>query len=711
VDAAAYFPDGRHLLTSGGGQIRVQEVATGRLRYAIRADTATVTPDGRTLLTVARETLSVRDAETGRELSRWEGARGTSKFSPDARLAVFWDDDTSTAPLRVHDAQTGRLIHTLREHVALRELVTTVVFSADSLMLASTGAKPLPGEITWNKSLPGRIKLWNLKTGRFVHDLSGLESYGLSISFSPDGTRIAACGRDSTARVWDTATGRLLHTLRGHSNRVDRVVFSPNGRRIATRGIDYSVRVWDATTGQELFVLDDQREQWQGPDASALSDSRRRRRARLGPVLRFSPDSRRLLTVINDTSQSKPGELRLYDADDGREYLRLRGATYDSQAGSERDRDLEVHTAPILTAEFSPDGTRIVSGGMDGKARIWDARPPGLDDAPSDSPPGVSSLWTPMPNGAGGFTLFVHSVSVRDVAFRPGGGQLVSIGADGMLVLHDATKGRLVPIMILQSMNPQGMAFHPDGTEVAVAANAGKLALKKLDGASVRWLMDPSETYDLYDVAYSPDGMLLASGGRSRVVHLWDAVAAKRLRVLAGHADEIWGLAFRPGGKQLASASKDKTVKIWSLESYQVVQSLPHPAEVTDLAYSTDGTRLATACWDKLVRLFDAETGELIRTFKGLAENATLGGYSPEGRRLADNATKVRFSPDGQRLVSGGPDDTVRVWNVETGELLATYAEHSDNITGIAFSSDGAWLASSSFDGTVEVRRLPPATP
>ena len=105
------------------------------------------------------------------------------------------------------------------------------------------------------------------------------------------------------------------------------------------------------------------------------------------------------------------------------------------------------------------------------------------------------------------------------------------------------------------------------------------------------------------------------------------------------------------------------------------------------MAYSPDGTRLASGGVDDTVRIWNADTGDPIRTLKGFA----LGVNS------------VAYSPDGKRLASGGGDSTVRIWNAETGDPIRTLKGHTDWVSSVAYSPDGTRLASASGDGTVRI--------
>ena len=97
------------------------------------------------------------------------------------------------------------------------------------------------------------------------------------------------------------------------------------------------------------------------------------------------------------------------------------------------------------------------------------------------------------------------------------------------------------------------------------------------------------------------------------------------------------------------------------------------------------GRPLASGSGDDTVRLWDVVTGEAI---------ATLEGHT-------SGVSSVSFSPDGSTLASGSWDGTVQLWDVVTGEPIATLEGHTDRVESVSFSPDGATLASGSWDGTI----------
>jgi len=148
-----------------------------------------------------------------------------------------------------------------------------------------------------------------------------------SITFSPDGSRIATASDDNTARIWDASTGKELARVK-HADLVIAVSFSPDGSKIATASFDNTMRIWDAYTGKQLARL---------------------KRNGAITAVSFSPDGNRIATASLDST------VRVWDASTGKELARVK------------------HDDDVLAVSFSPDGRKIATASSDKTARVWDA--------------------------------------------------------------------------------------------------------------------------------------------------------------------------------------------------------------------------------------------------------------------------------------------------------------------------------------------------
>jgi WD40 repeat protein/uncharacterized caspase-like protein len=192
-------------------------------------------------------------------------------------------------------------------------------------------------------------------------------------------------------------------------------------------------------------------------------------------------------------------------------------------------------------------------------------------------------------------------------------------------------------------------------------------------------------------IAYSPDGLLLASGSSDSTIKLWDVALGRELRTLTGHQGAVKAVAFSPNGERLASGGNDGRVRIWDVASGREIKALPgHTSRINTIIFSSDGRYLASAGADKTIRLWEAATWRELRTFS-----------EHKGWVLA-----LAFSPDGEMLASGGADKTVRLWRTDRDDSPRTFTEHANAVLSVAFSADGSVLASGSTDGVIKLRKL-----
>ena len=255
----------------------------------------------------------------------------------------------------------------------------------------------------------------------------------------------------------------------------------------------------------------------------------------------------------------------------------------------------------------------------------------------------------------------------------------------------------------------------------------------------------------VHSLTFSPDGKLLASGGRDNAVHLWDVSTQKQAGKLSADTGySVHSVTFSPDGKTLASAGWNKTVCLWDVESQKQIGKLHQGhTDVRSIVFSPDGRLLASGGgWlDKMVLLWDVESQRQVGILGGHIGPVGSIAFSPDGKVLASGTgylekgfwaaptmhyksedwgvrlwdvesqqqvgllqgnpelSSVAFSPNGKMLASAGgfDDNTIRLWNVESQKQTGLLQGHKAWVSALVFSPDGKVLASGGWDNTIRL--------
>ena len=309
---------------------------------------------------------------------------------------------------------------------------------------------------------------------------------------------------------------------------------------------------------------------------------------------------------------------------------------------------------------------------------------------------------------------FPANGTVYSVAFSPDQKWFVTAGEDGQAHLWDrATQEHRLAIRHGAAI--YSVAVSPDSRYLATAGGDGVVRISNAkDGSAVRSLSGHQDR--VLGVAFSPhDGRFLVSCSRDRTARVWDTTTGREIgdSPLRGHSWWVWSAAFSADEKQIVTAGQDGKVIVWSFDARgegphvrQHKVFLGHDGPVFAAAFSPDGRQVASAGYDKRVLLWQPEKIQDV-DLKDLVAEGPLSAQ--ESRSFEGHSAPVRtvgFSANGEYLLSGGDDNTARIWDTMTGKTRSVLHGHSRPLESCAFSADGRQVLSGGQQGQIKLWSL-----
>lgn len=586
----------------------------------------------------------------------WDTATGLKSFELPERtghvVAIAPDGRTLATggrEIRLWDLATGKELRKLDYQTGVAGSVSGLAFSPDGATLASVA-----GAMGLSDSDPA-IRLWEVATGKPIRNWKGSDNGAYAVAFSPDGKTLATGGGsrgtapgDTALRLWEVATGKGIRQLKGHTGWVYSVAYSPDGQVLASAS-PYGVRLWDPAAGKELRHLD--------RVSYAVAFAPDGKRMLVGkPLALLDPANGRVIAPLDGVAEclafSGNGRMAISGGNDGR--VRL----WDTASGKEISRS-HGHDQPVTALAIAPDGRLIASTSSgDHTLRVWGAAS------------GAQLRKVPL-----GCTTPDHwcKSDGRDLFFTPDGKTVVTWACDGGVRFVDLTNGTSRELPVGERW-VGAVTLAPDGKTLAAAysQNGSRCVVTFYDaatgkaGKTVRPYGDKAD-YDcqVACIVFSPDAKLVALGatnGRRGIdrgqakpdtILLLDAKSGDLVRSFRPDATAPAQLVFTPDGRTLASGpSGAAALQIWDVatgkETAKVAMTRGDRAwhESAPFALSADGKYLAFAGKGTEIVLWELLTGKEVRRFPGHAKPVTC----------------LAFAPDGKALVSGGGDTTILVW-------------------------------------------------
>ncbi len=596
------------------------------------------------------------------------------------------------------DAQVGRVRELLAEcdpehrgwewHY-LNRLCTPSTIRLDHPDAVDSVAVSLDGSLIASGSQDHAARIWDANTHALIHTLLGHTDRVYRVAFDPTGRRLATASSDGTVKIWNTTDGRNEFTFAGHTGSVRTAVFSPDSQWVASAGKDGRVKIWNAATGQVRLDLDGMVDGHDHPLVFSPSGEWLAYGSH-GPIRIWETASGRLLhtmpwpetITVRDMAVDAFGKrLAVVGGNDRVELWDL------PPQPASKPRQFDSRASARAVA-WSPDGSAMVSGGIDSAIKLWD--------------PATGTLLDQLRG---------HEGRIHSLAWMPNRWQLVSASDDRTIRIWD-TQSVIGPRRLNAGKTVRSLAWFPDGRRVLASCWPAEVICLDVASGRQQFVTQLAENGRPVACAVSSDSRYAAVGGADMPLTLFDAQSGEILATFDGHASTVQVVQFSPNGRLLASVDRTHVLKLWDVVGRRemgtsaaggssdpawtiggrslrsLVHALPSDSQLNyGVAWSPTVRHMASWQARSRVAIWEVDTGNITVSLRGHTHGVN----------------SIAWSPDGHRVATASSDQTVRVWDPSSGQQALVLRGFEQSADAVAWSLDGHRLAAGSHDGSIVI--------
>ena len=404
------------------------------------------------------------------------------------------------------------------------------------------------------------------------------------------------------------------------------------------------------------------------------------------------------------------------------------------------------HTDVIYSAQFSPEGKKIITVSKDNTTKLWDAEK--------------------------GYLLanFIQKTGyLAEARFSPDGKKIITQAgtakeafeeSENIFTVWDAVTGDSIAFPEIHSKGIRAIPqFNIDGSKLVIISDS--VRIWKTAGHTLNFTLKENSSAVL-SVQFSPGDKWLLTLHEDKRIKIWNAATGKLVKVLTGLSAKIFNLYFSAGATELTAVTLNESIS-WNTTSWIIKRKIQGKIDSTDLSILTpDAKNIITASYDpadRFVKLWNAATRKLsykitgeqsvtdttdifqsdrwlngtvvdasnttiaavLKTIKyndfnlGLSNDKTIKLWNAANGKLIDSLVGhtdavrfIQFSPDGKKIITVSDDRTAKIWDAATGDLLVDLGGHTFNIRDAQFSpavsqNDPGQIITTSDDGSVKL--------
>lgn len=594
------------------------------------------------------------------------------------------------------EMSTGKLIHQLIGHTGA---IMSLVISPDDKYIV-TGSRD------------GTAIVWELSTGKLIRRLEGHSNRIVSVAISEDGKFVGTASYDKTAIIWDLNAGSIIHRLNGHASGLEAIAFATSNDFIVTADIEGTAMMWDIASGEVLYELIGHNE--------VISH------------IKISPENEYIVTGSDD------GIAIIWEVSSGKLLYILEG-----------------HKSKIAGMEISPDSKYVVTGSYDKTAIIWE-----------------------LSTGKLIHRLNGHTGSIWSIAISPNGEFLLTGGRDTRGIVWDLNTGNRVHEIIVP-IDINTIIFSPDSryaftgsaeevihiwdisqcksvgrfegftsmiSSAPISPNGDYFITDRSDGSSGIWDFNTGRllhTMEDPSVSMTIGSTISADGKNILIVHFSgtgydnNVIGTAVLREIAT-GKKVYELerkgiilewAISPNDDFIVTGSPDSSTVVWEMSNGKLLYEIANSDRVESLVISADGKFFITGLRNGGVSVRELSTGKLIHQLEGYSERIIALAISSDAKYICAaginknavvwdfNSGKLVHRLDGHEkyisaisidpynkfVVTASYDNTAIIWDLSSGDLIHKLQGHKGPIRALKIDADGKYIATGSEDHTAVI--------